>query len=371
MPSGREARIAAYQAIENYRDRPLIAYATSTRPNVNALMAGDAVREIADQVRALPASHKAVDVLVSSYGGDGIAAWRIMCLLRERFEKVAVLVPFDAMSAATLLAFGADEIVMHPFAALGPTDPQIQFKTKDGDAQFAFEDVGAFLRFLREDARISEQAHLGPIVEKVFGAGMGSFMTIGLAKRSSDLASDMGERMLRMHMRGAKAASRAKEIAKSLNRGSLHHGDSLSRERARKLGLPISKNDEALEALLWTALEKIEDVFDSRSQFDMLSTFCADQAAANSIAPAAPLVLPPNTPQQAADNAWNAVLNNAIQRAATGTGREVPFQLAFALVESPRKQRIMESHGKISAARIGLDVKSSAIFTRIGWRDSD
>src|SRR5580692_1040880 len=36
-------RCVRYKAIEDYRKRPLIVYATSTRMNVNAMMAGDAV----------------------------------------------------------------------------------------------------------------------------------------------------------------------------------------------------------------------------------------------------------------------------------------------------------------------------------------
>ena len=73
-----------------------------------------------------------------------------MSLLRERFKSVSVLVPYMAFSAATIFSLGADEIVMHPHASLGPIDPQIQMRQADGTMRvFAYEDVGAFLRFLR------------------------------------------------------------------------------------------------------------------------------------------------------------------------------------------------------------------------------
>lgn len=109
-----------YQAIEDYRKRPLIVYATSTRTvatpqglGVGGQMSGDTVREFIDQADAVPAGTKMVDVLIHSTGGDALAAWKLMSLLRERFEQVAVLVPFMAFSAATLFALGADKIVMH------------------------------------------------------------------------------------------------------------------------------------------------------------------------------------------------------------------------------------------------------------------
>src|SRR5690348_11090599 len=118
-------RVQRYAAIEAYRKRPLIVYATSTRAGLQAMMAGDAVREFIDQLDVLK-EHQAVDVLIHSTGGDALAAWKLMSVLRERFEKVSVLVPYMAFSAATVFAMGADEIVMHPHASLGPIDPQIQ-----------------------------------------------------------------------------------------------------------------------------------------------------------------------------------------------------------------------------------------------------
>ena len=42
-------------AIEAYRQRPLIVYATSTRPRLNAMMGADAVRDFIDQVDAIAA----------------------------------------------------------------------------------------------------------------------------------------------------------------------------------------------------------------------------------------------------------------------------------------------------------------------------
>ena len=102
-----------YKAVEEYRECPLIVYATSTRPGVPAQMAGDAVREFIDQIDVVEDATK-VDVLVHSTGGDALTAWKLMSILRGRFKNVSVLVPFMAFSAATLFSLGADEIVMHP-----------------------------------------------------------------------------------------------------------------------------------------------------------------------------------------------------------------------------------------------------------------
>src|SRR5437867_6633014 len=132
-------------------------------------MAGDAVREFIDKMDLTEDHVNGVDILVHSAGGNALAAWKLMSVLRERFDSVAVLVPFMAFSAATIFALGANEIVMHPYASLGPIDPQITIRLSDGSTRrFSYEDVGAFLRFLVEEAKISEQAHATGIVEKLF-----------------------------------------------------------------------------------------------------------------------------------------------------------------------------------------------------------
>jgi ClpP class serine protease len=86
-------------------------------------MAPDAVREFIYQIDAIKET-KQIDVLLHSTGGDGLTAWKLMSILRERFDALSVLIPFMAFSAATLFALGADEIIMHPHASLDPIDSQ-------------------------------------------------------------------------------------------------------------------------------------------------------------------------------------------------------------------------------------------------------
>jgi ClpP class serine protease len=50
--------------------------------------------------------------MIHSTGGDALAAWKLMSVLRERFQHVSVLVPYMAFSAATIFALGADEIAI-------------------------------------------------------------------------------------------------------------------------------------------------------------------------------------------------------------------------------------------------------------------
>lgn len=360
-------RAEVYKKIEERRGRPLLVYATSTRPGAEGLLAGDAVREIVEQVQAIGPGD-AIDLLIHSHGGDALAAWRIMSTIREAYGKVGVLVPFAAFSAATVLALGADEIVMHPFAALGPIDPQIQAKNAKGEVRrFAYEDVGAFLKFIKEQVGVTEQSFLTPIMDRLFAVA--EPLTVGAAHRASDLASEIGERMLKMHMTKEKDAARCKDIAQNLNKSFFSHGDAVSRDRARELGLAIAKPDEELERLLWDAFVGLEGCMELRKPFNPLTVFMDDPQAAATLTPAPPLALPSNTPPQAAQQAWNAALQQALQ--AAGTAPEVAYRVVKVIVESHQRSAAFVVRGKATAARHGQEVKVGILDVGAWWETLD
>jgi ClpP class serine protease len=148
---GFAERQKLYQELEEYRKHPVIAYITSNRQNAGGSIATDAVRQFVKQLELFKDRPREIDILINSNGGDGLTSWRLITLLREylgKEGKITCLVPFYAFSAATLIAVGCDEIFMHPWASLGPVDPQITVNKKDGPQQFAYEDVSAYTSFL-------------------------------------------------------------------------------------------------------------------------------------------------------------------------------------------------------------------------------
>jgi hypothetical protein len=359
-----------YKAIEAYRKRPVIAYATSTRANINAMMAGDAVREFIDQLDALPADTKQIDVLVHSTGGDALAAWKLMSIMRERFGHVSVLVPFMAFSAATLFALGADEIVMHPHASLGPIDPQIAIQLPGGGIrQFAYEDVGAFLRFLSNEAKISDPKHVSSVIDKLFSVV--DPVHVGAAKRASELSASVGERLLLLHMKGRGSKTQAKQIAENLNKSFFAHGDAVSRTRARSLALRIAPDDKALEKLLWQAYLGIEAYMELRKPFIALQHYLNDPAGLSALQPPAPFVIPPNTPPQVAQGIWNAVGAQAVQHA-TASAVEVPYKIVNAVLESSSWASECVTRGKLTATRnANGEIQVAGVETESSWKQVD
>ena len=364
-PMHLKDRVKNYKAIELRRQRPLIVYATSTRQGLSSVIAGDAVRELIEQIDAISAEQYEVDVLIHSAGGDALAAWKLMSVLRERFRFVGVLVPFTAFSAATLFCLGADEIVMHPHASLGPIDPQIEVPRPGettGTIRFSFEDVGAFLRFLKDEIGLSEQAYVTPVIEKLLSVV--DPVRVGGAKRASELSTDVGERLLRMHMTSPDDRGRTREIADRLNKSFFAHGDAVSRSRARELQLKVAADDEKLEKLMWEAYLGLESYMDLRSAFNLLEYYLAHDGKLPS--PPGPLVLPPNTPDQVAQQIWSAVAQEALQDRATPV--QVDYQLVHAVIESGRKAAEYRSCGTLSAVGMtGGEVRVGQVVTSSRW----
>lgn len=337
-----------YEKIEKHRGRPLIVYATSARPNAQARIAADAVREFVDQLFSLPKDSKNLDILVNSTGGDGLASWRLISLVREKLGldgKLSVLVPHYAFSAATLIALGADEIYMHPMSCLGPVDPQITITTKEGQRGFAYEDVVAFAKFLTEEGKLTEQPHLAQLLEHLVKEISPS--VLGASKRSSGQSVTMAARLLKMHMKEADA-SKADILAEKLNKSFFSHGHAVSRTEAIEMGLKISKADPALDDLMWSVYLDLEEEMKMRSTFDPLAVCLSDPANAFLVSSPPNINIPANTPPQLLLQFWQQYLG---QNLITHQCKEQDYELIQALLESSRYRSRFITKGKVFALR--------------------
>jgi hypothetical protein len=65
-------------------------------------------------------------LLLETRGGSGAAAYTMARLLRLKFNEIKAFIPHQALSAGTLIAVAADEIVMDQASTLGPFDAQVE-----------------------------------------------------------------------------------------------------------------------------------------------------------------------------------------------------------------------------------------------------
>ncbi len=361
---GYAERKIPFGKIEAHRQRPLIVYATSGRPGAVGIIASDAIREFIDQLHALPSGTNKLDLIVNSMGGDGLTSWRIISLIREKIGAkghLSVLVPLYAYSAGTLMALGADDIYLHPFACLGPVDPQISVTTKEGQRKFAYEDLVAFAKFLNDEGKLTEQPHLANLLEPLVNEISPSIL--GASKRSSGQAVTMASRLLKMHMKDADAP-KAEVIAEKLNKSFFSHGHAVSRTEARELGLKVAELDPVLDGHLWDVYLDLENEMKMKENFDPLSICLADPANAFlSSSPPTPN-LPQNVPPNLLVQYWQQFFNQL----QVNVCKEQPFDQVLAIVESNRAGSRFKRQGKVFAARKpDLDYIIGAPILSAGW----
>jgi hypothetical protein len=359
-------RIDLYQKIEAHRNRSLIVYVTSLQPGAGGQMAPDVIQEFTRQIIAIPKDKKDIDLLIVSNGGDPTVAWRIITILRERFKSVEVLLPYAAFSAATLLALGANKIIMHPFSNLGPVDPQLTYTRRIPGQQESFEtivfgseDISHFLNFVRKDVGILDQEQLQRAFELVC-KDVGA-IPIGIAKRSTQLSLSMGENLLSLHMTDK---SKAKAIAEALNKSFYSHGYPLGRKEAKEIGLSVSDADETIEELLWKIWEDLSNEMECHKPFNPAKVIFDDPELKKILEPVQQVQLPPNLPPNILQQSFQQIM----QQVQIVTVKPVYHEQFNAVVESIGCRSEYKTKCMINAVRrIDLSIAVNVVKMSQGW----
>lgn len=119
-------RQALIRQLKELTKTTVVLYMGNIRHPASSMNLQDAVFLENILKQSQPIEH--VDLIVNSQGGLGEAADKILHVCREfcTTGKLRLIVPYSAKSAATMLAFGVDEVVMGPYSELGPIDAQVK-----------------------------------------------------------------------------------------------------------------------------------------------------------------------------------------------------------------------------------------------------
>jgi len=123
--------------LHKYTKRDGIVYITSFTSKKYPQMPGGLVSISLDDIQGFMASlHRLngdnLDLILHSPGGSSEAAEQIVAYLRAKYRHIRVIIPQNGMSAASMIACAADEIIMGKHSAIGPIDPQVTFPTPTG-----------------------------------------------------------------------------------------------------------------------------------------------------------------------------------------------------------------------------------------------
>lgn len=131
---------ARKQQIGGTNDKHLICYVSGRHATINR----DDIVFLVDLLERIQKGSD-IDLLLHTPGGDMDAAEKMVAMIRNKVAtaKFRVIVPDFAKSSGTLMAIGADKVVMSDTSELGPIDPQLVLN--DGRGNRISHSVQAFL----------------------------------------------------------------------------------------------------------------------------------------------------------------------------------------------------------------------------------
>jgi serine dehydrogenase proteinase len=311
-------RLKIIEEIEEIRQSKVICYLTSLRPNGGAQMSQDSVRVFFEHLLLLPERPvKKIDIFLCSNGGDSVVPWRLISLLREYADQIGMLIPFRAYSAATMLALGADEIVMHPFAEMGPIDPTVsnEFNPVDPTTMqrvgISVEDVKAYISFVKETVGIRHEDELVKPLEIL--AQKVHPLALGNVERFIAQSRMITRKILLTHMTEEKSKHEIDETIETLASKLYFHGHPINRKEARvELGLKVLENvPPNLEIAMWKLYKDFEGELRNSDVFDPMASIYNQFAAIQAPPPGHQAIVPLGT--NATETARLAIIESVRQ----------------------------------------------------------
>ncbi len=254
-----QERLRLLQEIENQRGSRVIAYLTGDRMGVETKIAFDQLSILYDHLNAI-GTQKEIDLFLYSPGGLTLAGFAIVNLIREFCDRFVVLVPFRALSCATLISLGANEIVMGRLGQLSPVDPAVSSPYNPpapGPAipgriallPLSVEDVVGYLSLAKEEFGLKSEESMLKVLETL--ADKVHPIALGSVQRSRQQIGMLAQKLMYAHWPHARRA-KVKTIIETLTRKLGSHDYIISRREAKDdLGLPVTYPAAPFEATMW------------------------------------------------------------------------------------------------------------------------
>jgi len=189
-----------------------------------------------------------IALLVKSDGGSGMAALRLVHLLRRYAKRLTVIAPLNCASAATMLALGADTIQMGPLSYLTAVDTSLEHDLSPLDhtnqlVPVSNDEVDRVIRLWKETVGrrgdgVNPYQELYKYVHP---------LVIGALDRASSLSLMLCREILGYHMQDGRKAER---IARRLNSSYPAHQYPITSREAQRLGLKVQEIPAELDRLL-------------------------------------------------------------------------------------------------------------------------
>jgi hypothetical protein len=195
-------------------------------------------------------------LFVKSGGGNGQAAMRLVHLLRQYCNRLVALVPLECASAATMIALGANEILMGPMAYLTAVDTSLTHDLspidRDNDrVSVSLNELTRVIRLWRAEQSDSKENPYRALFQYVHP------LVIGAVDRAESLSIMLCKELLSHHIADEATVDR---IANTLNSWYPSHNYPILFEEARKIGLTVAHMPQPINTRLLELNERYSEM---------------------------------------------------------------------------------------------------------------
>lgn len=240
----RQARIDLIHEIEEERGSKVLVYITGDRAGLQTKIGVDTFPFLAEHLEEFNEPER-IDLFLYSTGGVTMAGYSLVNLIRENCQSFGVLIPFKALSCATLVTLGADDIVMTKTGQLSPIDPLITHPLgpsisvgPGGPRQVlpvSVEDIFNYVNLAKEELGITDVDSLERVLENL--SQKVHPLILGMGYRLREQSEFLARTLLSTHMDDENKIS---NIIEKLTRGRFSHNYIFNRKEVKEiLKLPI------------------------------------------------------------------------------------------------------------------------------------
>lgn len=224
---------AVIEDLQRQLGGPVISYWNGSRGSV----CNSDVLALHDLLRRL-GQHDTLYLFIKSGGGSGQVSLRIVNLLRQHCHRLVVLVPLECASAATMIAIGADAILMGPTAYLTAVDTSLNHALSPIDRDN--DRVSVSLNELQRVIRLWREQNNGAAPDNAYKSLFEYVhpLVIGAVDRAESLSIMLCQELLAYHIKDEAVAQR---IANTLNGKYPSHSYPILMDEAIKIGLSAER----------------------------------------------------------------------------------------------------------------------------------
>jgi hypothetical protein len=184
-------------------------------------------------------TERELDLIIHSPGGSAEAAESLVEYLRERFDHIRAFIPVAAMSAATMMALGADELVMGQHSQIGPIDPQFIINTPEGQRSAPAKAILNQFELAKQECQDSKNLAAWMLIIRSYAPGL-----LNQCQNSQALASNLVAGWLERYIFAGEPdpEEQARSVAKWLGDydSFQSHGRRVGREQAKEHGVRVT-----------------------------------------------------------------------------------------------------------------------------------